>query len=190
MLSARPLLLIRSPGRAGDSQGKAAKKRGLQSELLTALWWWEPQDNCVLCVPSECLVFTLWNPGGFWLFLFCFAFYLIEGRLEVFQGEKLLSSIPMWTTFGELAILYNCTRTASVKGDSNGMVYFHLLRSVKEKLSCYSILSLFVSHHVPNALINRNATLIKRFILRLLFKWFGFKNPFHQIPVDKIWIWL
>ncbi|XP_012502597.1 PREDICTED: cGMP-dependent protein kinase 2 [Propithecus coquereli] len=39
-----------------------------------------------------------------------------EGRLEVFQGEKLLSSIPMWTTFGELAILYNCTRTASVKG--------------------------------------------------------------------------
>lgn len=43
-------------------------------------------------------------------------FCLIEGRLEVFQGEKLLSSIPMWTTFGELAILYNCTRTASVKG--------------------------------------------------------------------------
>lgn len=42
--------------------------------------------------------------------------YLTEGRLEVFQGEKLLSSIPIWTTFGELAILYNCTRTASVKG--------------------------------------------------------------------------
>ncbi|KAK2115910.1 cGMP-dependent protein kinase 2 [Saguinus oedipus] len=42
-----------------------------------------------------------------------------EGRLEVFQGEKLLSSIPMWTTFGELAILYNCTRTASVKAITN-----------------------------------------------------------------------
>uniref|UniRef100_A0A8C4MB79 cGMP-dependent protein kinase n=1 Tax=Equus asinus asinus TaxID=83772 RepID=A0A8C4MB79_EQUAS len=40
-------------------------------------------------------------------------FVLAEGQLEVFQGEKLLSSIPMWTTFGELAILYNCTRTAS-----------------------------------------------------------------------------
>ncbi|EGW13917.1 cGMP-dependent protein kinase 2 [Cricetulus griseus] len=46
-------------------------------------------------------------------------FVLAEGRLEVFQGEKLLSPIPMWTTFGELAILYNCTRTASVKAITN-----------------------------------------------------------------------
>uniref|UniRef100_A0AAA9TVU8 cGMP-dependent protein kinase n=1 Tax=Bos taurus TaxID=9913 RepID=A0AAA9TVU8_BOVIN len=46
-------------------------------------------------------------------------FVLAEGRLEVSQGEKLLSSIPMWTTFGELAILYNCTRTASVKAITN-----------------------------------------------------------------------
>ncbi|XP_068954405.1 cGMP-dependent protein kinase 2 [Petaurus breviceps papuanus] len=46
-------------------------------------------------------------------------FVLAEGRVEVFQGNKLLSSIPMWTTFGELAILYNCTRTASVKAVSN-----------------------------------------------------------------------
>ncbi|CAH6882835.1 Prkg2 [Phodopus roborovskii] len=42
-----------------------------------------------------------------------------DSRLEVFQGEKLLSPIPMWTTFGELAILYNCTRTASVKAITN-----------------------------------------------------------------------
>ncbi|XP_066488175.1 cGMP-dependent protein kinase 2 isoform X4 [Tiliqua scincoides] len=42
-------------------------------------------------------------------------FVLAEGRLEVFQQSKLLSSIPVWTAFGELAILYNCTRTASVK---------------------------------------------------------------------------
>ncbi|KAM5338014.1 cGMP-dependent protein kinase 2 isoform 1-T2 [Glossophaga mutica] len=46
-------------------------------------------------------------------------FVLAEGRVEVSQGEKLLSSIPMWTTFGELAILYNCTRTASVKAITN-----------------------------------------------------------------------
>ncbi|KAM6176479.1 cGMP-dependent protein kinase 2 isoform 1-T1 [Erethizon dorsatum] len=46
-------------------------------------------------------------------------FVLAEGQVEVFQGEKLLSSIPMWTTFGELAILYNCTRTASVKAITN-----------------------------------------------------------------------
>nr|XP_020658843.1 cGMP-dependent protein kinase 2 [Pogona vitticeps] len=44
-------------------------------------------------------------------------FVLAEGKLEVFQQSKLLSSIPVWTAFGELAILYNCTRTASVKGE-------------------------------------------------------------------------
>uniref|UniRef100_A0A803Y8E9 cGMP-dependent protein kinase n=1 Tax=Meleagris gallopavo TaxID=9103 RepID=A0A803Y8E9_MELGA len=46
-------------------------------------------------------------------------FVLKEGRLEVFQQNKLLSSIPVWTAFGELAILYNCTRTASVKAITN-----------------------------------------------------------------------
>ncbi|XP_073454041.1 cGMP-dependent protein kinase 2 [Aquarana catesbeiana] len=46
-------------------------------------------------------------------------FVLAEGKTEVFQQNKLLTSIPVWTTFGELAILYNCTRTASVKAISN-----------------------------------------------------------------------
>ncbi|XP_010017349.1 PREDICTED: cGMP-dependent protein kinase 2 isoform X5 [Nestor notabilis] len=45
-------------------------------------------------------------------------FVLKESNLEVFSG-KLLSSIPVWTAFGELAILYNCTRTASVKAITN-----------------------------------------------------------------------
>ncbi|KAG7214465.1 hypothetical protein INR49_026896 [Caranx melampygus] len=38
-----------------------------------------------------------------------------DGKLDVFQHNKLLTSITVWTTFGELAILYNCTRTASVR---------------------------------------------------------------------------
>ncbi|XP_067846715.1 cGMP-dependent protein kinase 2 [Heptranchias perlo] len=42
-------------------------------------------------------------------------FVLAEGKLEVFQNNKILTSISIWTAFGELAILYNCTRTASVK---------------------------------------------------------------------------
>nr|XP_057927791.1 cGMP-dependent protein kinase 2 isoform X3 [Doryrhamphus excisus] len=42
-------------------------------------------------------------------------FVLADGKLDVFQHEKLLSSIGVWTAFGELAILYNCTRTASVR---------------------------------------------------------------------------
>ncbi|KAM4809037.1 cGMP-dependent protein kinase 2 [Rhinophrynus dorsalis] len=46
-------------------------------------------------------------------------FVLAEGKTEVFQQNKLLTSISEWTTFGELAIFYNCKRTASVKAISN-----------------------------------------------------------------------
>ncbi|XP_008295500.1 cGMP-dependent protein kinase 2 isoform X3 [Stegastes partitus] len=42
-------------------------------------------------------------------------FVLADGKLDVFQHSKHLASITVWTTFGELAILYNCTRTASVR---------------------------------------------------------------------------
>ncbi|XP_072921323.1 cGMP-dependent protein kinase 2 isoform X1 [Hemitrygon akajei] len=42
-------------------------------------------------------------------------FVLAEGNLEVRQNSKILTLIGIWTAFGELAILYNCTRTASVK---------------------------------------------------------------------------
>lgn len=51
----------------------------------------------VLKISVVCLIFT-------------------DGKLDVFQHSKLLTSITVWTTFGELAILYNCTRTASVRG--------------------------------------------------------------------------
>nr|XP_015219967.1 PREDICTED: cGMP-dependent protein kinase 2 isoform X2 [Lepisosteus oculatus] len=46
-------------------------------------------------------------------------FVLAEGHLDVFQQSKLLTTISMWTAFGELAILYNCTRTASVRAVTN-----------------------------------------------------------------------
>uniref|UniRef100_A0A3B1KHC4 cGMP-dependent protein kinase n=1 Tax=Astyanax mexicanus TaxID=7994 RepID=A0A3B1KHC4_ASTMX len=45
-------------------------------------------------------------------------FVLADGNIDVYQNNKLLTSIAVWTTFGELAILYNCTRTASVKAAS------------------------------------------------------------------------
>ena len=83
----------------------------------------------MLCVPSACflLIYGISVDFDYLCFL---TFYWIEGRLEVFQGEKLLSSIPMWTTFGELAILYNCTRIASVKGNRRNAVVF----------DCYTVL--------------------------------------------------
>ncbi|XP_062307329.1 cGMP-dependent protein kinase 2 [Osmerus eperlanus] len=50
-------------------------------------------------------------------------FVLADGKLDVFQHSKLLSSVALWTTFGELAILYNCTRTASVRAASQVKVW-------------------------------------------------------------------
>lgn len=45
------------------------------------------------------------------------ALYVIEeGFLEVSKGSQFLSKMGPKKLFGELAILYNCTRTATVKG--------------------------------------------------------------------------
>uniref|UniRef100_A0AAY4DZD7 cGMP-dependent protein kinase n=1 Tax=Denticeps clupeoides TaxID=299321 RepID=A0AAY4DZD7_9TELE len=45
-------------------------------------------------------------------------FVLADGKLDVYQQSQFLTSMDVWTTFGELAILYNCTRTASVTAAS------------------------------------------------------------------------
>jgi CRP-like cAMP-binding protein len=43
-------------------------------------------------------------------------FLFPEGELEVLKDGKVLGKMGPGRAFGELAILYNCTRTASVKG--------------------------------------------------------------------------
>ncbi|KAJ3583127.1 hypothetical protein NHX12_034424 [Muraenolepis orangiensis] len=50
-------------------------------------------------------------------------FVLADGRLDVVQNSKLLTAISVWTTFGELAILYNCTRTATVRAMSSVLTW-------------------------------------------------------------------
>ena len=40
-----------------------------------------------------------------------------EGELEVAKDGHVLGTMAGGRAFGELAILYNCTRTASVKGE-------------------------------------------------------------------------
>ena len=42
--------------------------------------------------------------------------FFLEGRLEVTKDEEVLGEMNGGTVFGELAILYNCKRTATVKG--------------------------------------------------------------------------
>ena len=40
----------------------------------------------------------------------------LEGTVEVSKYNKILTIMGPGRVFGELAILYNCTRTASIKG--------------------------------------------------------------------------
>lgn len=40
-----------------------------------------------------------------------------EGTVEVSKLNKILTTMGPGRVFGELAILYNCTRTASIKGE-------------------------------------------------------------------------
>ena len=42
--------------------------------------------------------------------------YVSEGKVEVSREGKFLSILPSGKVFGELAILYNCKRTATIKG--------------------------------------------------------------------------
>ena len=58
----------------------------------------------------------------------------VEGLVEVTNEGKKLCTINPGTVFGELAILYNCTRTATVTGNTHiyTNIYSHLL--IRNKL--------------------------------------------------------
>jgi hypothetical protein len=44
-------------------------------------------------------------------------FVSAEGEFEIIVNNKVLGTLPAGKAFGELAILYNCRRTASIKGN-------------------------------------------------------------------------
>lgn len=56
--------------------------------------------------------------------------FFTEGRLEVTKDSEVLGEMNGGTVFGELAILYNCKRTASVKGkkenNSSNVIVIHV----------------------------------------------------------------
>ena len=43
--------------------------------------------------------------------------FIPDGKVEVSREGKFLSILPSGKVFGELAILYNCKRTATIKGE-------------------------------------------------------------------------
>uniref|UniRef100_A0A8C9ZV92 cGMP-dependent protein kinase n=1 Tax=Sander lucioperca TaxID=283035 RepID=A0A8C9ZV92_SANLU len=52
-----------------------------------------------------------------------YLYVLADGLLEVIQNGKLLGEMRPGTAFGELAILYNCKRTATVKAVSQSHIW-------------------------------------------------------------------
>ncbi|XP_049592051.1 cGMP-dependent protein kinase 2 isoform X2 [Syngnathus scovelli] len=52
-----------------------------------------------------------------------YLYVLADGSLQVIQSGKLLSELRPGTAFGELAILYNCKRTATVKAVTESHVW-------------------------------------------------------------------
>ncbi|XP_010781577.1 cGMP-dependent protein kinase 2 [Notothenia coriiceps] len=52
-----------------------------------------------------------------------YLYVLADGLLEVFQNGKLLGEMRPGSAFGELAILYNCKRTATVKAVSQSKIW-------------------------------------------------------------------
>ena len=46
----------------------------------------------------------------------------LDGKLEVTKDGAVLGEMAGGTAFGELAILYNCKRTASVRGELHGSI--------------------------------------------------------------------
>uniref|UniRef100_A0AAY4EV73 cGMP-dependent protein kinase n=1 Tax=Denticeps clupeoides TaxID=299321 RepID=A0AAY4EV73_9TELE len=65
---------------------------------------------------AEQLVIQEGEPGNF-------LYVLADGLLEVIQNAKLLGQMRPGTAFGELAILYNCRRTATVKAVTQSVIW-------------------------------------------------------------------
>ena len=62
----------------------------------------------------DCYHILLYIPEWICDMLLCF----LDGKVEVTKEGNKLCTMGAAEVFGELAILYNCTRTASVKGET------------------------------------------------------------------------
>ena len=60
-------------------------------------------------------------------------FVSAEGDFEVIQDDKILGHMGPGKAFGELAILYNCTRTASIRGE---FVFLCIRLAVPWSINC------------------------------------------------------
>lgn len=68
-------------------------------------------------------------------------FFFSDGEFEVLKETNVLGKMAAGRAFGELAILYNCTRTASVRGKLKIIMQFRFLYKRKLWLFYSSALS-------------------------------------------------
>ena len=101
-------------------------------ELVDCMYPVEVARNCLIIREGDdgSLVYVMEGISRQFLFLFLTQNQkqiFSEGQVEVSKDGRYLCTLDQGRVFGELAILYNCTRTASVRGgehfDINYIIY-------------------------------------------------------------------
>lgn len=64
-------------------------------------------------------------------------FVSAEGEFEIIVNDKVLGTLPAGKAFGELAILYNCRRTASIRGKKALMAIHKVGHAWGDLLCCF-----------------------------------------------------
>lgn len=93
-------------------------------------------------------VFCYFIPNSYFMLLI----YFTEGEFDVVKGKQVLGKMGPGRAFGELAILYNCTRTASVRGKNN----YHFYSLVCCCCRCCCVVCVCVCFHIMRVGDNGN----------------------------------
>lgn len=60
-------------------------------------------------------------------------FVSAEGEFEIIVNDKVLGTLSAGKAFGELAILYNCRRTASIRGWIIQLIVMRIFSEISKK---------------------------------------------------------
>lgn len=87
-------------------------------------------------------------------------YVLSEGEAEVIKEDKPLGKVTSGKAFGELAILYNCTRTASVRGKQREY------RS--HSITAKEVLQVVISFNIYSALTHAKLWVLDRSVFQVI----------------------
>lgn len=84
-------------------------------------WYVNDKNQKMFLIESVCWIIHI-NP---FLFVGSHLYVSAEGTFYVSQDTRTLGTLKSGVAFGELALLYNCKRTASVRGTEEKLVFFY-----------------------------------------------------------------